>query len=315
MRKIKSGKIVVEDGKLCSDISGNPLERKAPLSENAVTISFYGTRGSIPSPGKETVRYGGNTACTVITRKNNLVILDSGSGIRKLGAELAQQMQKFNYKGIMFISHVHWDHIQGFPFFVPFYDAKNKFIVCGPKSVHYTLETVLKVQMQPPHFPVKLSDLPAKIDFRELQTKTYKFDGITVKPAMAQHPQTATFTYRISLNGFSIVYATDTEHYKNEMDTEILKQARGADILIYDSQYTPEEYSSRTGWGHSTWLEGTKIAKAAGVKMLVLYHHDPSSTDEKIKAIEDNAKKIFPSTIAAKEGMKIHLLEEEMMKI
>lgn len=311
MENMKKKIWIVEHGER-RNLSGATLGKQAnPLTEGAIQICFHGTRGSLPAPGPNTIGYGGNTACVSVECGKNLIILDSGSGIREYGSRLNGDMGRYGNKGLVLISHVHWDHIQGFPFFGPFYDAKNEFTICGPKSVNYKLETVLKGQMQPPNFPIRLADLPAKINFRELQPRTYHFGDITVKAARTQHPQTVAFSYRINYCGKTIVYATDTEHYRNELDADMVKQAKDADVLIYDAQYTPEEYPSRISWGHSTWEEGVKLAKAVNAKMLVLFHHDPTSSDAKIQRIEESTRKEFPASVAAKEGMGICIDDEQ----
>ena len=149
----------------------------------------------------------------------------------------------------------------------------------------------------------------AKIKMKELQPTTYRLNGISVKADISKHPRSDCLNYRIAHNGFVTTYASDTEHL-NEMDVRVLGQAKGSDILIYDAQYTPEEYPSKIGWGHSTWLEGVKIARRAKAGLLVLFHHDPTSSDEKVRKIEEAAQREFPNTIAAREGMTIRMTEE-----
>jgi len=305
-------RIVVQSRHVQERSVGNVFFTKESLAEGpskSLSLRFWGTRGSLPSPGERTVEMGGNTSCVSLEYGRQLMIIDAGSGLRELGLDLMKRMQSFGSKGAILLSHVHWDHVQGFPFFLPAYVPANEFVICGPKSVRYKLNETLRGQMEPPCFPVNLSELGARISIKELQPTTYRLDGITVKADINRHPRSDCFSYRVSHNGFVTTYASDTEH-PDEMDVRVLSQAKGADILIYDAQYTPEEYPSKIGWGHSTWLEGVKIAKRAKAGLLVLFHHDPTSSDEKVRKIEEAAQREFPNTVAAREGMTIRVTEE-----
>ena len=297
-------------------------------------VRFWGVRGSIPTPGPETVKYGGNTSCVEVRCGKQLIILDSGSGIRKLGIELNK---KLPVEATILLSHFHWDHIQGFPFFKPGFQPNNIFHIYAGRKLNTTLKKLMQGQMMYPNFPVSLEAMDAKMDFKELipGENTLSIGDVEIKTAACNHPGEA-LAFKISYEGASVVYATDTEHYNyehvppfpkehppflkgvgeftdvNHVDPNLLKLSRDADYLIYDATYTSEEYygktgSSKKGWGHSTWEEGVKLAKAANVGKLILFHHDPEHDDDFVAEIERQASKALPGTIAAYEGLEILL--------
>ncbi len=277
------------------------------LDDNMFLIRFWGARGSIAAPGKNTIKYGGNTSCVEVRCGSNIIIFDAGTGIRELGKHLLKDMP---VKADIFISHVHWDHIQGFPFFSPAYTKGNSFNIYGLEQIN--IEKVLKSQMSNPNFPISVDDMSANIEFHNLITNDrVTLNNITIDYKQLNHPNTV-IAFKVSYNGKSMVYATDTEHY-NHIDPELYKLSKDSDVLIYDAQYIPEEYDgrigvSKIGWGHSTWKAGVKIAKAANIKQLVLFHHDPSHSDAFIDKIKDEAQKSFHNTIAAYEGLEIILI-------
>ncbi len=267
-------------------------------------IRFWGVRGSIASPGPETAQVGGNTSCVEVRCGKERIVLDAGTGLRSLGNALVKTGEPQSLT--LLLSHFHWDHIQGLPFFVPAYMPQTKLVVVGSSDGRHSLRDKLSRQMTEPHFPVQLDDLSANLSYREARAGG-RFDvggGIEVRVARLNHPG-GVFAYRIEHEGKSIVYATDTEHYAC-VDPALRALAEGADVLIYDAQYTPEEYQSKVGWGHSTFASGAEVAKSAGVKKLVLFHHDPQRTDAGVAAIEDAARVLFPETIAAREGASIN---------
>tara|TARA_Y100001936_G_scaffold215426_1_gene225870 strand:- start:121 stop:981 length:861 start_codon:yes stop_codon:yes gene_type:complete len=280
-----------------------------------VFIKFWGVRGSVPSGNPETVRIGGNTTCVEIRCEKELVIIDTGTGFRNLGHAL---MKELPVTGTILFSHVHWDHIQGFPFFAPFFIPGNEFRVFGGSSLPISIEEVLNQQMNPPCFPVKKDLFGAKIFYKDvkpgevIEGKNYK---ITL--ASLYHPNEC-YAYRIDHEDQSLVFATDCEHYEDKPNTNLIDLSYDADVLIYDSQYTEDEYYgrngefSRKGWGHSTMREGLKVAEAANVKKFVLFHHDPAHNDEFVKKIEAEAREIFSKSIAAYEGLQIDLSEKEL---
>jgi ribonuclease Z len=271
-------------------------------------LKFWGVRGSIPAPGPETIKYGGNTSCVEVRFGEQLIILDAGSGIRKLGIELNKQIP---VDAEILLSHFHWDHIQGFPFFQPGFQPQNKFHIYAARKLNTTLRRLMQGQMMYPNFPVNLDAMGAKITFTELiPGDTMLIGDVAIRTGICTHPGES-MAFRISTDGISVVYATDTEHH-SYIDPSLLKLSKDADYLIYDAAYTPEEYCGKTGspkvgWGHSTWEEGVKLAKAANVGKLILFHHDPEHEDDFIDTIERQANELLPGTIAAYEGLEIRL--------
>jgi phosphoribosyl 1,2-cyclic phosphodiesterase len=276
-------------------------------------ITFFGVRGSIASPGPETAGVGGNTSCVEVVCGNERIILDAGTGLRKLGDKM---MAEGSLEATMLLSHQHWDHIQGIPFFVPAYIPTSKLRIFGGVNGVMSLRETLEHQMTAPVFPVRLDELGAQIDLCEVRSgQAVAIGGAKVRAIKVNHPG-GCFAYRIDFEGTSVVYATDTEHYAC-VDPALRALAQGADVLIYDSQYTPEEYRgdagrSKVGWGHSTYVAGAELAKSAGIGQYVLFHHDPSRSDAKVAEIEAKAQALFPSSVAAREGMRIALRAQPM---
>jgi phosphoribosyl 1,2-cyclic phosphodiesterase len=277
-------------------------------------VDFWGVRGSIASPGAETAGVGGNTSCVEVRCGATRVILDAGTGLRRLGDALLAEARRTGTKGVdatLLLSHFHWDHIQGIPFFVPVYLPTTKLTIVGGVNGVMTLRETLAHQMRAPVFPVRLDELSADLSLRDVRSGDSLVIGeATVRVVKLNHPG-GVHAFRITHEGRSLVYATDTEHYAC-VDPALVELAAGADALIYDAQYTPEEYDgasgpSKVGWGHSTFAAGAAVAKAAGVGQLVLFHHDPRRTDAQIVELEERARLLFPSTIAAREGMSLSL--------
>jgi phosphoribosyl 1,2-cyclic phosphodiesterase len=273
-------------------------------------IRFWGVRGSCPSPGPETAVVGGNTSCVEVQAGGTRIALDAGTGLRRLGSAMMAEGKPSQLS--LLLSHVHWDHIHGLPFFAPIYGPSTKLVVAGGQT-GIPLRESLRRQMSAPNFPVDWNDLPSSIECRELRDgETVEMGDALVRVARANHPDPV-FAYRIEHGGRSVVYATDTEHYAC-VDPRLVALARGADVLIYDAQYLPEEYTgqvgpSRVGWGHSTYEAGAALARAAGAGKLVLFHHDPARTDEGVAALEARARESFEDVTAAREGMTIDLHE------
>ena len=267
-------------------------------------IRFWGVRGSIASPGPETAGVGGNTSTVEVRCGDTRIILDAGTGLRRLGDEMVRAGDE---DVNLLLSHQHWDHIQGLPFFVPAYLPTTRMKVFGAAPGGCSLEDVLAHQMRAPVFPVRLDELPSWLGTRELRHgESFEIGEAVVRTAKLNHPG-GVLGYRIEHAGQSVVYATDTEHYSC-VDPALLSLAADADVLIYDSQYTPEEYRgddgpSKVGWGHSTFAAGARAADAAGVGEYVLFHHDPKRTDAQVEAIECRARQLFPNSVAAREGM------------
>jgi phosphoribosyl 1,2-cyclic phosphodiesterase len=275
-------------------------------------VRFWGTRGSIPAPGPGTIKYGGNTACVEVRCGKELIILDAGSGIRDLGTELLKEMP---VKATILFSHVHWDHIQGIPFFQPAYRSGNEFKLYGSKDWDMKLEHTLRYQMQGPSFPITLEQVNtfgAKMEYIDIDAgivfEVGSSSHITVRSVELRHPNRA-FGFRIEYGGKSLVYATDTENLPKP-EKSLIELAYGADLIIHDAQYTSAEYyglngSSKRTWGHSTPRAAADLALIANVKKLALFHHDPYHNDAMIDQMLQVASAIFPDTIAASEGMLI----------
>jgi phosphoribosyl 1,2-cyclic phosphodiesterase len=266
-------------------------------------VHFHGVRGTIACPGSEYVRFGGNTACIEIRCGPHLVILDAGTGLRPLGVEL---MRNGKVDCNLLLSHTHLDHIAGLPFFLPLFVKGNRVqLWAGHLADHgRTLKQVLKRMMAAPLFPVPLDALSAEIDFREFRAgEAWELKpGLKVRTAPLNHPNGAT-GYRLEFAGRSVCYVTDTEHVEGQLDRNILRLIEGADVFIYDSTYTDEEYPQYRGWGHSTWQEGAKLADTAGVKTFVVFHHAPDHDDDAMDQIAAALLREQPAACVACEGM------------
>lgn len=261
-----------------------------------LTVRFLGVRGSIATPG---MAAGGNTACVEVVAGDTRIILDAGTGLRALGNE---RMASGIRHSTILLSHLHWDHVAGLQFFTPVYVPGHRVeIASGPNGV-MSHDAAIRSLFKAPFFPVDFDDLGGTVITRELHANDrFTIGDITVTMARLNHPDPV-YGYRLDCGDQSIVYATDTEHFAC-VDPTLEKLAAGADILIYDAQYTPEEYPSKVGWGHSTWEAGADLARAAGVPQLVLFHHDPMRTDAQLDALEAAARVALPGTVAAREGL------------
>jgi phosphoribosyl 1,2-cyclic phosphodiesterase len=275
--------------------------------EDKFIINFWGVRGSIACPGANTVRYGGNTPCVEMLVGSHRLIFDAGTGIHVLGQSLLGDLP---VSGHLFFSHSHWDHIQGFPFFSPAFMEGNEFDIYGGVIPHgVTIEHRLHDQMTQPNFPVPLQVMGANLRFHNLDYgDKIKLGDVTVTTGLLNHPGGA-MGYRISWQDQAVAYITDTEHFSDGLDRNVLGLADRADVLIYDCTYTDAEYhhpkTSKVGWGHSTWQEAVKVAQAAQVKKLVIFHHDPIHDDDFMDLIQVDSIKVFAQSIVAKEGMSI----------
>ncbi|MBD0268811.1 MBL fold metallo-hydrolase [Pseudanabaena sp. FACHB-2040] len=279
-------------------------------AQNQFIVRFWGVRGSIACPGPETVSYGGNTSCIEMLIGGHRLIFDGGTGLRELGLSLLREMP---LEANLFFTHSHWDHIQGFPFFVPAFVPGNRFYIYGAIAPNgSTIEQRLNDQMLHPNFPVPLQIMGADLKFCDIEIgETVRVEDIKVENALLNHPGEAV-GYRVSWNGRVAAYVTDTEHFPDRLDENVLWLARDADIMIYDATYTDEEYhnekSSKVGWGHSTWQEAVKVAKAANVKKLIIFHHDPIHSDDFMDRVQLDTQAVFPNSIVAREGMEIDLM-------
>jgi phosphoribosyl 1,2-cyclic phosphodiesterase len=282
------------------------------MPENRFQIKFWGVRGSIPCPGSDTVRYGGNTSCVEMLVGRERLIFDGGTGLRILGQSLLGEKE---IAARLLFTHSHWDHIQGFPFFTPAFIRGNHFkIYAVPSPNGATMKQRLHDQMLHPNFPVPLQIMQANLEFYDLEIgETLEFGEVTIETRPLNHPGEAV-GYRVNWRGLAAAYITDTEHFPDHLDDNVLWLARQVDVLIIDATYTDEEYNnpkqSKVGWGHSTWQEALKIAHTAGVKQLVLFHHDPSHNDDYLDRIGEEVVRSFPRTILAREGLSLELIPE-----
>lgn len=290
----------------------------------ATFVKFWGTRGSIPTPGHKTRRYGGNTSCVEVRIDDRLFVCDGGTGLRELGVDLSARADRV--EAHLFFSHTHWDHIQGFPFFTPAYSPKSELHVYDVKTNDDRVQRLLLGQMQSEYFPVSFTDLGSTIRFSHLEEPTI-IDGVTVGHFEQVHPGRS-FAYSFEKDGRKVVYATDSE-----IDRQIQNQAEadrdgavprrlpkdlvgfvaGADLLIADGQYTDDEYPKKVGWGHARATTVVDFAVQAGVKQLALYHHDPMHSDDFIEdlvvACRNRARAAGSNLVVfgAREGLELKL--------
>jgi phosphoribosyl 1,2-cyclic phosphodiesterase len=270
-------------------------------------VRFWGVRGSIPTSDAGTRRYGGNTSCLEIQCGERVMIFDAGTGIRYLGNAMCNAMgngrQPFDTD--LFLTHTHFDHICGIPFFKPLFDPRNRFrIWAGHLLPEHTLKQVLEDMMIAPLFPVPPAVFGANIEYKDFRVgeELRPYPGVAIKTAALNHPNGAT-GYRIEFDGRALCYLTDTEHFDGALDQNILDLIQGAEIMIYDSMYTPEQYQDRVGWGHSTWQEGRRLCDAAGVRTFVVFHHDPDHDDDFMDRLAKETEAARPGTVVAHEGL------------
>ncbi len=303
-----------------------------------IKIKFWGTRGSIATPGQDTLKYGGNTSCVEVTGADNaLVIFDAGTGIRPLGLDLLKRYpSEAKIHGHIFITHFHLDHIQGFPFFVPVYVPGNTFTIYGCEGAGKKLENIFVGQMSPEYFPVTLREMPAEMIFTQLTTRPVTLNnGWTVTPTYVNHPGLA-LGYKLDTGKHKVAYLTDNEPFRyllrqqgnqspmfddldkgvvelEREDKNLVEFSRGVDILIHDAQYTIDEYKAKLSWGHSFYEFALEMAIQAEVKQLVLFHHDPMRPDKELDDILLKCQKIVSDrkspmqVVAAWEGLEITL--------
>jgi len=281
----------------------------------AVTVRCWGTRGSIPTPGPDTVRYGGNTTCFEVCYGDVRLIFDAGSGIRTLGMDVVEKGPNTIH---IFLTHFHWDHIQGFPFFKPLYDPEDSIRIVGPKQKDMDVQNLFAGQMGPIYFPVPFRVVAAEMGFEHLNEGGYEVGDVRLEVMRMKHPS-FTIGYRIRIGGRTLCFIPD-----NEMDGDasavgtgwaerIRDFVGGADLLIHDSMYTDEEYPDRAGWGHSTFGQSLRLAEDGGVKKLLFFHHDPGRSDDELDTIVSRVRDDAlsrGSTVemdAAVEGVDIRL--------
>lgn len=271
-------------------------------------FKFWGVRGSVPTPEKDMLKYGGNTSCLQIIPDDfdDIVIFDAGTGIRKLGYELMQQGKK---KYHIMISHIHWDHIQGIPFFAPLYSKENTVTFYGALKVDARLKESLSGQMDSLYFPIKLDELTANMEFMEVIEETFLINNLKITTRNQNHPG-GSLGFRIQQGDQSIAYCTDNELIDEEPDHNMIALAKDVDVLIMDAMYDEEEYfRCRIGWGHAYYTRAARYAEKLKVEKLYLSHHGPGVTDNELEKRLVVARKIFPETYLAREGLLVDLGE------
>jgi phosphoribosyl 1,2-cyclic phosphodiesterase len=270
------------------------------------TVRFWGVRGSIACSGPRTARYGGNTSSLEVRCDDRLLMFDAGTGLRYLGNTLAGNGP---IDADLFLTHTHFDHVCGLPFFRPFFQPNNRFrLWAGHLAEGMTLRRVLGEFMMAPLFPVPPQVFRARMEYREFKPgeTLAPGPGIQLRTATLNHPDGAT-GYRVDFGGRSVCYLTDTEHVPGAPDRNILALIHGADLVIYDSMYTDSEYGTYVGWGHSTWQEGVRLCRAAGAKRLAVFHHDPEHDDDMLDGVARELEKEMPGSFVAKDGLVVEL--------
>lgn len=291
-------------------------------------VTFWGTRGSVATPGKATTKYGGNTSCVEIRSKDHILIFDAGTGIRELGLKILKEFDTKPLTLHLFISHTHWDHIQGFPFFLPAYSEDNRVHVYGPPGRDKSFDKIFRAQMDSDYFPVDLGDMSPNIEVHEVREPIVLGD-LKIDHFYLNHPA-LTLAYRITEGKKSVVYATDNEPYLGSihasghqklgdadlptlLDERFVDFIRGTDLFIGEAQYTNEEYEEKKGWGHSSVETTVRFAVEANVKQLAMFHHDPQHSDSFIDRMVVHARKLVrhfggkTKCFGAKEGLRIDI--------
>jgi phosphoribosyl 1,2-cyclic phosphodiesterase len=275
----------------------------AEPANSGLTVRFRGVRGSIPAPGRDTARYGGNTSCVELRCDGHLLILDAGSGIRSLGNDLLREFGEQPIKADVIISHAHWDHIQGFPFFAPAYSERNRIRVLQSSRVTLGLATALRGQMQSLHFPVGLDQMRGLTGIEDVGSEPFQLGPFTIRSTALNHPGGCA-GFRIETQYGSVAYLPDHEPFpKTALNghtdptsdpgrNELVEFLKGADLLILDTQYTEDEYTRHVGWGHGCLPDSVALAADARVRELALFHHDPNHRDYQIDLMVEAARKL-----------------------
>jgi phosphoribosyl 1,2-cyclic phosphodiesterase/CheY-like chemotaxis protein len=313
-----------------ASVAEPPVARDTTALQPA-RLRFWGVRGSIATPGPGTLYYGGNTACVEVRSHGEIIALDAGTGIRPLGLSLVKESKDQPIHVTVLVSHTHWDHIQGFPFFTPAYNPRNKIRILGYEGARRGLEITLAAQMESPYFPVSLQQMPGNITIQELRELRFTVGALPVQATFLNHPGICT-GYRLFTTGGSIAYLPDVEpyhrfnasggggsedtvmfQYAQSQDQRLVEFLRGSDLLIIDSQFDAQEYEAHVGWGHSCVDDSVRLAIKAGVKRMFMFHHDPGHDDAKISAMLEGARAVATAAggnlqvEAAREGLEVVL--------
>ncbi len=305
------------------------------VSASPTRLKLWGTRGSISVPGPSTLRYGGNTTCVEVRADGEIIVLDAGSGIRPLGIALEKEFSTQPIKLSLLITHAHWDHIQGLPFFAPAYEKKNEIRVRGYDGVDTSFGEIMGEPMKAPFFPIAMRELSAKVDIKKLTEMEFSAGKVQVRAMFVNHPGVCA-GYRLFTSAGSIAFVPDHEPYRflhsaraNKMSPEQAKKTateerialieflHGSDILILDAQYTDAEYESHVGWGHGSISSAVSLALDAEVRRLFLFHHDPGHDDRMVDVMVDDARRLIRKSgkdlkvDGAREGEEILLSANE----
>ncbi len=274
------------------------------MANTGARLAFYGVRGSVPTPGKTTARVGGNTSCVEVqTGGKARIVFDAGTGLRELGRTLIHAPETEVH---ILLSHYHWDHMLGLPFFAPIFHPRSRLHIYGERKDGGGPREAMIRQFAAPHFPVVFDLIESHVTFHEVAVgDKFRIGQASVVVGKLNHPQGA-IAYRVNTGGKSVVYASDHEH-DGTGDGPLVEFAHKANALIYDAMFTDETYGQKRGWGHSTWQEAIRVAKAAGVRNLYLFHHDPIHDDKTMDAIGRRARKLFAGATVAREGLVVKL--------
>ncbi|HTL56227.1 MAG TPA: MBL fold metallo-hydrolase [Candidatus Limnocylindrales bacterium] len=301
---------------------------EATALQRGIRLRFWGVRGSIPTPGPTTLEYGGNTSCVELRAGTRIVILDAGTGLRPLGRQLLAEFGEQPLDLTLLLTHTHWDHIQGLPFFPPVYKPQIRLRILGYEGARHGLEAVLNSQMESPYFPIGLREVPANVEIEELKQMNFNLGEVEVAAFRAYHPDVC-MGYRLTWAGTSVAFFPDNElrsaeppgdtarlereHLPRMNNAELSAFIRGVDTLIIDTQYDRQEYAAHVGWGHGCVDEVVNLALRAEVKQLFLFHHDPDHDDAKIAQMEAHARDLvikrkgLLDVSAAREGLGVQL--------